>query len=105
LKECIVDDVTFAIFSSDDPVAFLDVAKAGIRSNCARVFTLFSVNKKWSAGTKSAHWKDASAGSSPHFQYTANDIKGGCASRKWFVKSAVLRPERSGEDLTKIAVE
>ncbi len=44
LEKCVVDDVAFAILAFDDPLALLDMAKAGICGDGAGVLALFGVD-------------------------------------------------------------
>ncbi|AXC09584.1 hypothetical protein ACPOL_0199 [Acidisarcina polymorpha] len=62
MEETVVNDIAFAVFPFNDPLAFLHMAKTGISGDGAGLLALFCVYEKWSAGTKCTHEENASAG-------------------------------------------
>jgi hypothetical protein len=55
LEEGVVDDVTFAVFALDDPVAGIGFTLAGIGEDDRRVEALGGVYEKRSAGAERVH--------------------------------------------------
>jgi hypothetical protein len=45
LEEGVVDDVAFAVFTVDDPLAFFDVAKAGVSGDGGGLLALLGVDE------------------------------------------------------------
>jgi hypothetical protein len=65
LKEGVVDDVAFAVFALDDPIAGIGFTLAGVGEDDRRVETLGGVYEKRSAGAERVHvtlsWRLCSA--------------------------------------------
>ena len=55
LEESVVDDVTLAVFSFDDPVAGIGFALAAVSEDGSGVGTLCCVDQKGPASTKGVH--------------------------------------------------
>jgi hypothetical protein len=65
LEESVIDDVSFAVLTLHDPLAFGHVAETNIGGNRFRLFALRGINDQRSKGTECTH--GSSIGAWPMF--------------------------------------